>query len=95
MSDTGRYFVRAGGRLFCVEPIDGRVNESKQWRVGGVDEVRGGSVPEGESIITVANGFTNIKTLPPGVSPEDYLNELLSARPDTENSEPSSTEAPK
>ncbi len=84
MSTSGRYFVTAAnGRRFCVEPVEGRVNESKSWRVGGADDVRGGATTEAESIITESNGFTHIKTLPPSVSPEDYIAELLS-RPTSE-----------
>jgi hypothetical protein len=68
---TGRYHVRMpSGRVYTVEPVEGRVNESKEWRVGGAQAVRGGSVPEAESVITPANGYTTIGFAP---NPMDYI----------------------
>ena len=81
MSTTGRYFVRdhRSGRVFCVEPINRRDQklDDKQWENGGIDLVRGGAVREEDSIITPENGFTGITWLPPGTSPEGYIETLL------------------
>ena len=81
MGETGRYYVRdrKTGRLFCVEPLSERSQkiDDKQWSNGGITQVRGGSVPEAESVITPENGFTNITHLPPGTSPEGYIEALL------------------
>jgi len=81
MSTTGRYFVRdqRSGRVFCVEPINRRDQKlhDQQWTNGGIDQVRGGAVPEDESIITPENGFKNITHLPPGVSPDGFIEMLL------------------
>jgi hypothetical protein len=81
MSTTGRYFVRdrQAGRLFCVEPINRRDQklEDVTWTNGGIDAVRGGSVREDESIITPENGFQNIAYLPPGTSPDSWIEMLV------------------
>jgi hypothetical protein len=84
MSTTGRYFVRdqRSGRVFCVEPINRRDQklDDQQWTNGGIDQVRGGAVPEDESIITPENGFKNITYLPPGTSPDGFIEMLLDGR---------------
>ena len=84
MSTTGRYFVRdqRSGRVFCVEPINRRDQklDDQQWTNGGIDQVRGGAVPEDESIITPENGFKNITCLPPGTSPDGFIQMLLDGR---------------
>lgn len=81
MSESGRYFVRdrRTGRTFCVEPISERNQkiDDLQWSNGGIQRVHGGSVTEEESIITPENGFENITYLPPGTSPEGYIEMLL------------------
>jgi len=81
MSTTGRYFVRdhRTGRVFCVEPINRRDQKLDDlgWTNGGIDPVRGGSVPQDESVITPENGFRNIVVLEPGVSPDGYIEMLL------------------
>lgn len=81
MSTTGRYFIRdpRSGRVFCVEPINRRDQklDGVLWANGGIDEVRGGSVREEDSIITPGNGFTGITWLPPGTSPDSYVEMLL------------------
>ncbi|HYH79637.1 MAG TPA: hypothetical protein VEX86_07560 [Longimicrobium sp.] len=81
MSTTGRYFYRdrQSGRLFCVEPINRRDQklDDVQWTNGGIDPVRGGAVAEEDSIITAANGFHTITHLPPGTSPDGYIEMLL------------------
>lgn len=74
---NGRFYVRtASGRTFCVEPVEGRVDESKDWKVGGAPQADGGAIRECDSIITPENGFTNIVTLPPGTSPLGYIDSL-------------------
>jgi hypothetical protein len=81
MSTTGRYFIRdpRSGRVFCVEPINRRDQklDEQRWTNGGIDQVRGGAVHEEDSIITPENGFTNIVDLPPGMSPDGYVEMLL------------------
>lgn len=84
MSTTGRYFIRdpRSGRLFCVEPINRRDQklDDQNWTNGGIDQVRGGAVPEQDSIITPENGFHNIAYLPPGTSPDGYIEMLLNGQ---------------
>mgnify|MGYP006157122777 CR=1 FL=1 len=84
MSTTGRYFVRdrRSGRVFCVEPINRRDQklDDQQWTNGGIDQVRGGAVLEDESIITPENGFKNITHLPPGTSPDGFIQMLLESQ---------------
>lgn len=88
MSDTGRYMItdKKTGRRFVVEPIHGKSERPQSW--GDVDPAtkkltgqygkkRIGSISEEESIITEENGFKNIVMLPPGTSPEGYIEELL------------------
>lgn len=81
MSSTGRYFIRdrQSGRVFCVEPINRRdqKRDDLTWTNGGIDAVRGGAVREDESIITPENGFTGIAYLPPGTSPDAYVEMLV------------------
>lgn len=88
MSESGRYTIvdQATGRKFVVEPIHER-NEKATDRTfsnGGIDgeavknkPSQGGSISPEESTITPENGFTNITTLPAGVSPLDWINEQL------------------
>lgn len=78
MSKTGRYFVRVGKRTFCVEPITLRNQkmDDKTFTNGGIDQVKGGSVTEEESIIKPENGFKNIVDLPAGVSPDSFIEQL-------------------
>lgn len=89
MSTTGRYFIRdrQSGRLFCVEPINRRDQklDDQQWTNGGIDQVRGGAVPEEESIITPENGFHNISILPPGTSPDAFVEMLVKGEARVEN----------
>lgn len=60
---SGRYFIRLpNGRVFCVEPIEERVNRSKDWGwYEGLDVAAGGATNEQASIITEANGFKDIQ----------------------------------
>ncbi len=77
MSTTGRYYVRdrQSGRLFCVEPINRRDQklDDVNWTNGGIDAVRGGAIREEDSIITPENGFRDITWLPPGTSPDGWI----------------------
>lgn len=81
MSTTGRYYVRdrRTGRVFCVEPINRRDQKLDDviWTNGGIDAVRGGALREEDSIITAENGFTGITYLPPGTSPDSYIDMLV------------------
>lgn len=85
---TGRYIIEdpGTGRRFWVEPIAAR-NEKitdREFTNGGYDgesvknksQSLGGSVHEEDSIITKENGFTHITTLPPGYSPNGYIEYL-------------------
>lgn len=78
---NGRYYVvdQKTNRKFCVETIHARNDkEDGDWTNGGIDKVKHrGSIPIEESIITEKNGFKNITTLPSGVSPNDYIDEML------------------
>lgn len=83
--DTGRFYVRSlqTGRLYCVEPLEGRRTD---W--GSIDPATGdlthkkgwqkykGAVKERDSVITPEGGFINITILPPGHSPMDYIEAL-------------------
>ncbi len=64
-----------------MEPISerGQKQEDQTWTNGGIDQVRGGSIREEESIITPENGFTGIAVLPPGVSPDAFIQALIRA----------------
>ncbi|HEX2190798.1 MAG TPA: hypothetical protein VHG51_17960 [Longimicrobiaceae bacterium] len=81
MSTTGRYYYRdrRSGRTFCIEPIADRTQkvDDLRWTNGGIDPVQGGAIREEESVITPENGFVNIAHLPPGVSPDGHIEQLL------------------
>lgn len=89
MSLTGRYYIRKNGRTFCVEPIHERNQKQDDvaFRNGGISgnevkhhgEARGGSILAEDSIITAENGYKNIVILPPGTSPNGYIEDLLNA----------------
>lgn len=87
--NTGRYYVidHKTGRKFCIEPIserDQRISD-RTFTNGGTSgdamknksSIAGGSIHEEDSIITEENEYKNIVTLPPGVSPEGYIEQLL------------------
>ena len=83
---TGRYFVTTkGGRKFAVEPIAERSQkiDGHAFTNGGIggDEVKnkqlGGAIRESESIITEENGYKNIVVLPPGHSPNGFIESLM------------------
>lgn len=83
---TGRYWVvdSATGRRFCVEPIAerGQKIDGHAFKNGGIsgdetkNDQRGGSIREEDSVITPENGFQRWITLPPGVSPNDYIERM-------------------
>lgn len=83
---TGRYYVTSkSGRKFTVEPIAER-NQKIDGQVftnGGVsgegtkNKQSGGAIREEDSIITPENGYKNIVTLPPGVSPNGFIEAIL------------------
>ena len=82
MSTTGRFWVRAGGRTFCVEPIHRRDDTlDGDWSKSAPPAAGRGSVAAAESVITEANGFANIVTLAPGESPMAYIEQVLRTRP--------------
>ena len=47
------------------------------WSNGSIDAVCGGAVREEDSIITAENGFRGIAYLPPGTSPDGYIEMLV------------------
>lgn len=89
MSATGRYYVRTKeGRLFCVEAIDPHVGKKKLWGdfdpvtkkfTGSYGSKNPGAIHPDDSVITEENGFKNIKTLPPGTSPQGYIDMMIAA----------------
>lgn len=83
--DTGRFIVTSlkTGKKYFVEPIDngirtewGDLNPSTKKLEGDYGTKHKGSIKESESLITEENGFVNIKTLPPGYSPLEYIEQL-------------------
>lgn len=89
--ETGRFIVRSTrtGRTYFIEPIG---DPHKEW--GSVDPAtkefshkKGwkkyrGSINEKESLITEENGFVNIRTLEPGVSPLQAIEYIDDQYPD-------------
>lgn len=77
--ETGRYWIRdlKTGRTFCVEPIHNRGDEQHADWDFKHKKPELGAVTEKESIIKKENGFKNIVTLPPGTSPDSYIDMLL------------------
>lgn len=89
--DTGRHLVYSirTGKTYAVEPIG---DSHIKW--GSIDPATGnltnkkgagkyqGSIDEKDSLITEANGFKNIVTLKPGMSPAAYIEEIDAQYPD-------------
>jgi hypothetical protein len=90
---TGRFVVRSSrtGKAYAVEPIG---NFKTKW--GSIDPASGdlmnkkgagkyrGAIDEKDSMITEANGFTNIKMLDAGTSPMHAIQVLDAQYPDKE-----------
>ncbi len=83
--DTGRFIVKSvvTGKTYFVEPIDdgqrtewGDLNPATKKIEGDYGTKHRGAVNEKDSMITRENGFENIVTLEPGVSPLDYINRI-------------------
>ena len=83
--DTGRFIVKSvvTGKTYFVEPIDDRqrtewgdLNPATKKIEGDYGTKHRGAVSEKDSMITKENGFENITTLEPGVSPIDYINRI-------------------
>lgn len=83
--DTGRFIVKSAvtGRIYFVEPIDngrrtewGDINPATKKIEGDYGTKHRGAVSEKDSMITKENGFENIVTLDPGVSPLDYIERI-------------------
>ena len=74
---TGRFYVRSNrtGRTYFVEPIGlpgvkwGDMDPATKKLTGQYGNKYQGSVHEKDSLITEENGFENVRTLDPGVSP--------------------------
>lgn len=83
---TGRYYVvTKSGRKFCVEPIAERHQkiDGPAFTNGGisgegvkVEKSLGGAIRPEDSIITKENGYNRIFTLPPGHSPNGFIEAL-------------------
>jgi|GEM_PF-835584 len=80
---TGRYMVRSfkTGYAYYIEPLDagsrtgwGDLNPATGKVEGSYGGKYKGAIHPSESLITEENGFKNIITLPPGTSPEGYIN---------------------
>jgi hypothetical protein len=91
---TGRFIVtsKRTSKTYAVEPIDNGVRTewgsidpaSKQMmNKKGHDKYRG-AIDEEDSLITEENGFKNITTLEPGMSPHAYIEYLDSKYPTIE-----------
>lgn len=83
--DTGRFIVKSivTGKSYYVEPIDkgvrtewGDLNPATKKLEGDYGSKYRGAVSEKDSMITKENGFENIVTLEPGVSPLDYIDRI-------------------
>lgn len=83
--DTGRFIVKSSvtGKTYFVEPIDGGkrtewgdINPATKKVEGDYGTKHRGAIDEKDSMITEENGFKNIVTLEPGVSPIDYINRI-------------------
>lgn len=92
--ETGRFIVTSlrTGRKYYVEPIDsgirsdwGDLNPATKKLEGDYGSKHKGSIKESESLITEENGFENIVTLDPGVSPLDYIDRLDKKYQELEN----------
>lgn len=79
---TGRFIVKSKvtGKRYFVEVIGnthsadwGDLDPATKKMTGSYGEKYDGCVPEKESLITEANGFEKIVTLPAGVSPFDEI----------------------
>lgn len=71
------------GRKYYVEPIDGGrrtewgdINPATKRIEGDYGAKFRGAIDERDSMITPENGFRNITTLGPGVSPLEYIERL-------------------
>jgi hypothetical protein len=89
MSKSGRYTYTdlKTGRTFVVEPIGdshetwGDVDPVTKKMTGSYGEKYPGSIDKSESIITEENGFKNIMTIGPGISPQSYIEEFIKNNP--------------
>lgn len=93
MSETGRFVVVSSrtGRRYFVEPITGAKTEwgSLNPATGKLMHKKGdgkytGSVKEKDSLISEENGFKNVKTLEPGLSPLKYIEFIDDGYPPSE-----------
>lgn len=82
---TGRFIIRLpNGKTYCIEPIDnsehhstfGDINPATKKVEGNYGEKFKGSIKELDSLIRQSDSFSFITTLPPGVSPIDYITNL-------------------
>ncbi len=84
--ETGRFIVTSQktGKKYFVEVIgDKRAADWGSYNpsTGNIENKKGhdkfsGCISEDESMITVENGFDNVKTLPVGTSPFAYIESL-------------------
>lgn len=89
---TGRHVVISfrTGKTYAIEPMGdphtkwGDLNPATGKVEGKYGSKYRGSIDEKDSLITKENGFRNITTLPAGVSPAAYIEELDAQYPDKE-----------
>jgi len=88
--ETGRFIVRSTrtGRTYYVEPIMGHrvkwgdVDPATKKLTGDYGNKYTGAINEKDSLITEENGFENIRTLEPGVSPLKAIEMIDDQYPD-------------
>lgn len=90
--DTGRFIVTSQrtGKTYYVEPQMGR-NRTPKWgdmdpaskkMTGSYGDKYKGAVEEGDSMVTMENGFTKVHELGVGVSPMHAIDVIDAAYPD-------------
>ena len=83
--NTGRFMVRSfkTNIAYYVEPLDtgerrrfGDINPATGQIEGAYGQKHKGAIHPSESLITEANGLKNIVTIPAGMSPHAYIQDL-------------------
>jgi hypothetical protein len=91
--NTGRYTVRSANKTYTVEPLSERNQkvDDVAFKNGGISgnavkvtKDTGGSVRPEDSIITKENGYKRIAVLPPGMSPNGFIESLERCETDAE-----------
>jgi len=79
MKNTGRFYVKVKGRLFCVEPVSKYADRNADRDNGMKNYPIGGAVHFEDSIVKEGKRFKNVVTLGKGVSPIGYIENLIAA----------------